>query len=76
MDAVKRDLEQLLVPRASFLVGRPLAQNCLPGFQTAMAVDFLDDNIVEDLRTYAQAHVHLISWYNSTAEGQNLHVCL
>ena len=76
MDAVKSDLEELLGPHASFMVGKPLAQNCLPGFQTAMTVDFLDENLLEDLRAYAQTHAHLLSWYNSTADGDKLHVCL
>lgn len=74
MDAVKSDLEELLSRRASFVVGKPLAENCLPLFQTAMAVEFVDNRIVEDLRAYAQANTHLISWYHSTANG--LHICL
>ena len=72
---VQGDLEQLL-GQASFTVGKPLAENCLPGFQTAMAVEFLDSDVLEDLRTYATANAHLISWYKSTSDGATLHVCL
>ena len=73
MDAVKRDLEQL-VP-AHFVVGEPLARDGLPGFQTAMRISFEGD-VLENLRAYAQINAHLISWYNSTEDGANLHICL
>lgn len=73
MDAVKLDLEQL-VP-ANFVVGEPLARDGLPGFQTAMRITF-DGDIQENLRAYAQANAHLISWYTSTENGDKLHICL
>lgn len=76
MDAVKSDLEQLLGPHVPFTIGKPLAQHGLPGFQTAMAVDFLDGNILDDLHAYAQANAHRISWYNSTSGGNKIHICL
>ena len=73
MDAVKRDLEQLLP--ASFVVGEPLANDGLPGFQTAMRLTF-DGDVLDTLRAYAQANAHLLSWHRYTEDGDKLHICL